>query len=61
MHPKFKTNVFFLLSSQDFLEKNTEEFQLYKEHSDHYICSLIPGSPSFQAQYTPGYQLLSQK
>lgn len=39
---------------QDFLEKNTEEFQLYKRHSDNYICSLIPGTSSFQAQYTPG-------
>lgn len=39
---------------QDFLEKNTEEFQLYKRHSDNYICSLTPGTSSFQAQYTPG-------
>ncbi|RVW14851.1 Endoglucanase 1 [Vitis vinifera] len=40
--------------TKDFLEKNTEEFQLYKRHSDNYICSLIPGTSSFQAQYTPG-------
>ncbi|KAJ6714258.1 hypothetical protein OIU85_025826 [Salix viminalis] len=39
---------------QEFLEKTTAEFQLYKSHSDNYICSLIPGTSSFQAQYTPG-------
>lgn len=43
-----------VLLAKGFLEKSTEEFQLYKEHSDNYICSLIPGSPNFQAQYTPG-------
>ncbi|XP_059642216.1 endoglucanase 1-like [Cornus florida] len=43
-----------VLLSKDFLEHNTQEFQLYKAHSDNYICSLIPGSPKFQAQYTPG-------
>ncbi|KAK4389658.1 Endoglucanase 1 [Sesamum angolense] len=43
-----------VLLSQGFLENNIQEFQLYKAHSDNYICSLIPGSPSFQAQYTPG-------
>ncbi|KZV43052.1 hypothetical protein F511_41378 [Dorcoceras hygrometricum] len=37
-----------------FLELNIQEFQQYKVHSDIYICSLIPGSPNFQAQYTPG-------
>lgn len=43
-----------VLLSKDFLEKSTTEFQIYKAHSDNYICSLIPGSSSFQAQYTPG-------
>ncbi|KAL5833180.1 hypothetical protein ACOSQ3_016854 [Xanthoceras sorbifolium] len=43
-----------VLLSKAFLEKNTQEFQLYKSHSDKYICSLIPGTSSFQAQYTPG-------
>ncbi|KAL9439690.1 hypothetical protein AB3S75_025199 [Citrus x aurantiifolia] len=43
-----------VLLSEGFLEKNTQEFQLYKAHSDNYICSLIPGSSSFQAQYTAG-------
>lgn len=43
-----------IVLSKDFLEKSTQEFRAYKVHSDNYICSLIPGSPSFQAQYTPG-------
>ncbi|GMH09594.1 hypothetical protein Nepgr_011435 [Nepenthes gracilis] len=43
-----------ILLSKDFLEKRIEEFQLYKAHSDRYICSLIPGTYTFQAQYTPG-------
>ncbi|KAJ4952006.1 hypothetical protein NE237_028838 [Protea cynaroides] len=43
-----------VLLSKDFLEKSVEEFQLYKVHADNYICSLIPGTSSFQAQYTPG-------
>ncbi|XP_052210126.1 endoglucanase CX-like [Diospyros lotus] len=43
-----------ILLSQGFLQKNIQEFQLYKSHSDNYICSLIPGSSSVQAQYTPG-------
>ncbi|XP_022145452.1 endoglucanase 1-like [Momordica charantia] len=43
-----------ILLSQDFLEKNSEEFQVYKAHSDNYICSLIPGTSSFGGQYTPG-------
>ncbi|XP_030453886.2 endoglucanase 1-like [Syzygium oleosum] len=43
-----------ILLSKGFLEKNSEEFQLYKAHSDNYICSLIPGTSGFQAQYTPG-------
>ncbi|KAI3888804.1 hypothetical protein MKX03_002083 [Papaver bracteatum] len=43
-----------VLLSKGFLDKQVQEFQLYKAHSDNYICSLIPGSPSFQAQYTPG-------
>lgn len=43
-----------VLLSKGFLEKITSEFQLYKSHSDNYICSLLPGTSSFQAQYTPG-------
>ncbi|KAF5734364.1 Endoglucanase 1 [Tripterygium wilfordii] len=43
-----------ILLSKSFLEKTTEEFQTYKAHSDNYICSLVPGTSGFQAQYTPG-------
>ncbi|CAK8566939.1 unnamed protein product [Lathyrus sativus] len=43
-----------ILLSKDFLEKDSEEFQLYKAHADNYICALVPGTPGFQAKYTPG-------
>ncbi|XP_047337867.1 endoglucanase 1-like [Impatiens glandulifera] len=43
-----------ILLSKGFLENNIQEFQMFKSHSDSYICSLIPGSSNFQAQYTPG-------
>lgn len=54
-HMVIKMN-FFWNFPQGFLEKSTEELQLYKAHSDNYICSLMPGTSSFQAQYTPGQQ-----
>ncbi|PNX91829.1 cellulase [Trifolium pratense] len=40
--------------SKEFLEKNSEEFKLYKVHADNFICSHVPGTPTFQAQYTTG-------
>ncbi|KAF9587009.1 hypothetical protein IFM89_039767 [Coptis chinensis] len=45
----------FYISSllQNFLDTKVEEFQVYKVHSDNYICSLIRSS-GFQAQYTTG-------
>ncbi|CAH1443562.1 unnamed protein product [Lactuca virosa] len=43
-----------VLLSKSFLENKIEEFQSYKQHSDNYICSLIPGSQNSQAQYTRG-------
>ncbi|KAK4797020.1 hypothetical protein SAY86_029346 [Trapa natans] len=43
-----------ILLSKGFLEKNSEDFHRYKAHSDNYICSLIPGTSNFQAEYTPG-------
>ncbi|XP_019184956.1 PREDICTED: endoglucanase 1-like [Ipomoea nil] len=49
-----------ILLSQRFLEKNTQGYELYKAHSDNYICSLIPESPSVQAQYTPGGLLFKE-
>lgn len=39
---------------QEFLEKNSEELEIYKAHADSYICSLVAGTPGFQAEYTPG-------
>ncbi|XP_072967783.1 endoglucanase 1-like [Typha angustifolia] len=43
-----------ILLSKGFLRNKIQAFQLYKVHSDNYICSLVPGTSSFQAQYTPG-------
>lgn len=43
-----------VLLSKSFLDSSIKEFQIYKAHSDNYICSLLPGTPNFQAQYTPG-------
>ncbi|XP_058781730.1 endoglucanase 1-like isoform X2 [Vicia villosa] len=43
-----------ILLSNEFLEKNSIEYQLYKARADNFICSLVPGTPGFQAQYTPG-------
>ncbi|CAL0333008.1 unnamed protein product [Lupinus luteus] len=43
-----------ILLSKEFLVENSEEFELYKAHADNFICSLISGTPAFQAQYTPG-------
>ncbi|KAI0500756.1 hypothetical protein KFK09_018972 [Dendrobium nobile] len=43
-----------VLLSKAFLEQKVAGLQLYKVHTDNYICSLVPGSSGFQAQYTPG-------
>ncbi|KAD2152072.1 hypothetical protein R6Q59_003972 [Mikania micrantha] len=43
-----------VLLAKGFIENKTDQFQLYKQHSDNYICSLIPGAPNSQARYTPG-------
>ncbi|KAH0456585.1 hypothetical protein IEQ34_014492 [Dendrobium chrysotoxum] len=43
-----------VLLSKAFLEQKIAGLQLYKVHTDNYICSLVPGSSGFQAQYTPG-------
>ncbi|KAL5719029.1 cellulase [Ranunculus cassubicifolius] len=43
-----------ILLSKNFLDANIQDFQVYKAHSDNYICSLVPGSSGFQAQYTTG-------
>ncbi|OEL20365.1 Endoglucanase 19 [Dichanthelium oligosanthes] len=44
-----------VLLAKGFLRRNLPGLQLYKSHSDSYICSLVPGTTSFQpSQYTPG-------
>ncbi|WOL13067.1 endoglucanase 1-like [Canna indica] len=43
-----------ILLSKGFLQNGIGVLELYKAHSDNYICSLVPGTNSFQAQYTPG-------
>lgn len=43
-----------ILLSKGFLRNRLQGLQLYKAHSDNYICSLVPGTSTFQAQYTPG-------
>ncbi|XP_028078856.1 endoglucanase 17 [Camellia sinensis] len=43
-----------ILLSKAFLVQKLQSLHDYKGHADNYICSLIPGTPSSQAQYTPG-------
>ncbi|KAJ4781412.1 Endoglucanase [Rhynchospora pubera] len=43
-----------VLLSKGFLQNRIDAFEVYKVHSDNYICSLVPGSNGFQSQYTPG-------
>ncbi|KAK4376329.1 hypothetical protein RND71_007006 [Anisodus tanguticus] len=39
---------------QAFLVQKLQSLHDYKSHADDYICSVIPGTPMSQAQYTPG-------
>ncbi|KAH0634026.1 hypothetical protein KY284_036812 [Solanum tuberosum] len=43
-----------ILLSKSFLVQKLQTLHDYKSHADNYICSLIPGTPASQAQYTPG-------
>ncbi|GFZ13748.1 cellulase 2 [Actinidia rufa] len=43
-----------ILLSKAFLVQKVQSLHDYKGHADNYICSLIPGNPFSQAQYTPG-------
>ncbi|XP_010921617.1 endoglucanase 3 [Elaeis guineensis] len=43
-----------ILLSKAFLVQNVRSLHDYKGHADNFICSLIPGTPFSQAQYTPG-------
>ncbi|KAK1278857.1 Endoglucanase 17 [Acorus gramineus] len=43
-----------ILLSKAFLVQDVKSLHDYKDHADNYICSLIPGAPFSQTQYTPG-------
>ncbi|MQM16924.1 hypothetical protein Taro_049887 [Colocasia esculenta] len=43
-----------ILLSKAFLVQNVKSLHDYKEHADNYVCSLVPGTPFSQTQYTPG-------
>ncbi|XP_058188131.1 endoglucanase 17 [Rhododendron vialii] len=43
-----------ILLSKAFLIQKLQSLRDYKGHADNYICSLVPGTPLSQAQYTPG-------
>ncbi|CAL9125380.1 Glycosyl hydrolase family 9 [Musa troglodytarum] len=43
-----------ILLSKAFLVQNLKSLHDYKGHADNFICSLIPGTPFSQTQYTPG-------
>ncbi|KAF3340629.1 endoglucanase 3 isoform X2 [Carex littledalei] len=43
-----------VLLSKAFLVQNVGSLHEYKGHADNFMCSLIPGTPSSQSQYTPG-------
>uniref|UniRef100_A0A0D3GVR1 Endoglucanase n=1 Tax=Oryza barthii TaxID=65489 RepID=A0A0D3GVR1_9ORYZ len=43
-----------VLLAKGFLRNRLQGLELYKAHSDSYICSLVPGTASFQSRYTPG-------
>ncbi|XP_008795766.2 endoglucanase 3-like [Phoenix dactylifera] len=43
-----------ILLSKAFLVQNVKSLHDYKGHADNFICSLIPGTPFSQAQYTRG-------
>ncbi|GMH30875.1 hypothetical protein Nepgr_032718 [Nepenthes gracilis] len=43
-----------ILLSKAFLVQRMQSLQDYKIHADNFICSLVPGAPFSQAQYTPG-------
>ncbi|KAH7836930.1 hypothetical protein Vadar_007558 [Vaccinium darrowii] len=43
-----------ILLSKEYLLQKVQSLYDYKGHADNYICSLIPGGPSSQTQFTPG-------
>ncbi|MFS7976181.1 putative cellulase [Helianthus anomalus] len=56
----FGTFAYIILDfEQAFLVQKVQSLHDYKGHADSFICSLVPGAPSSQAQYTPGSISLS--
>ncbi|XP_040376265.1 endoglucanase 4 [Oryza brachyantha] len=49
-----------VLLSKGFLQSKQDGLQLYKAHTDNYICSLVPGANGFRSQYTPGGLLFKE-
>ncbi|XP_071738342.1 endoglucanase 17-like isoform X1 [Rutidosis leptorrhynchoides] len=43
-----------ILLSKAFLLQKVQSLHDYKGHADSFICSLVPGAPFSQTQYTPG-------
>ncbi|CAM8973366.1 unnamed protein product [Rhodiola kirilowii] len=43
-----------VLLAKSFLVQKVQSLHDYKSHADNYICSLIPGAPFSNSQYTPG-------
>ncbi|KAJ0914098.1 putative cellulase [Helianthus annuus] len=43
-----------VLLSKAFLVQKLQSLHDYKGHADNFICSLIPGAPFSQSEYTPG-------
>ncbi|KAI3693786.1 hypothetical protein L1987_76738 [Smallanthus sonchifolius] len=43
-----------ILLSKTFLVQKLQSLHDYKGHADNFICSLIPGAPISQSEYTPG-------
>ncbi|KAL8207926.1 hypothetical protein R6Q57_007338 [Mikania cordata] len=43
-----------ILLSKAFLVQKLQSLHDYKGHADNFICSLIPGAPFSQSEYTPG-------
>ncbi|EAZ21561.1 hypothetical protein OsJ_05189 [Oryza sativa Japonica Group] len=48
------------VATKGFLQSRADGLQLYKAHTDNYICSLVPGANGFQSQYTPGGLLFKE-
>jgi hypothetical protein len=46
--------IWFVLDAQSFLVQKVGALQGYKGHADSFICSMVPGTPTDQTQYTRG-------